>query len=200
MNTYISPDEILLNILFALILVIGFGFILLLFKQSLSKWDVRIAVDDGLTIHYRKARLKGKIRKGDQVYYVLEYHDDKRVNEVLIPDSPGYLRFMRFWGGLRKYVVFRVDKSGQPLAWETNAPGIDIIKLEHLKTHEMIVNALRTRIVLSKYMLYVIIIIAIVLAFTGIITWKALERPIIVEIVSNTTRTSTPPLPQPPRV
>jgi len=189
-----GPDvnDLLLNILFALILVAGFGFILLFFKQAISKWDIRLAIDDGLTIHYVKGKMKGKTRKDKQTYYVLEYKDpdSKRIVELLVPDSPGYLRFMRFWGGLKKYVVFRVDKSGQPLPWETDTPGIDVEKLEYLKTHEMIINALRTRILLSRYMLYVIIIIAIVLVFAGIVTWRALERPVVVTIMQNTTTTT----------
>ncbi len=197
----IPINEVLLNIVFALVLVAGFGFILLIFKNAVSKWDVRLALDDGLTVHYIKARAKGKSRKDNQTYYVLEYKDPdtKRVVEILVPDSPGYIRFMRFWGGLKKYIVFRVDKSGQPLPWETGAPSIDVEKLEYLKTHEMIINALRTRIVFSRYMLYVIIIIAIVLLFTGIITWRALERPIIVTIQNMTTTTPmTYPQIQPP--
>lgn len=210
----IDVNDVLVNIIFALILVAGFGFILLIFKQTLSKWDVRIAIDDGLSIHYVKARMKGKTKAKIETNantkkskdktntktennkeincYVLEYKDPdtKRIVEVLVPDQPGYLRFMRFWAGLRKYVVFRVDKSGQPLPWETGVAAIPVEKLEYLKTHETIINALRTRILLSKYMLYVIILVAIILVFTGIVTWRALERPIIVQIMQNTTTTT----------
>ena len=200
---YVRPEEVLLDILFAVILVAGFGFILLAFKNVMSKWDVRLALDDGMTVRYIKARMKGKTEKDGQKYYALEYRDpeNKRVVELLIPDKPGYMRFMRFWGGLRKYVVFRADKSGVPIPWYTKAPGIDVEKLEYMKTHEMIINALRSRILLSRYMLYVIILVGIILLFTGIITWKALERPIIVQIANMTTHSTPmtyPPVSPPP--
>ncbi len=189
MMEYISSSDLLLTILFAVVLIVGFGFILLVFGRMLKRWDVRIAIDDGMTIHYVRGRIKGRTQKDGNLYYVIEYKDpfDKRLVEVLVPDSPGYMRLMRFFGGLHKYVVYRVDKSGQAISWETDSPVVNAEKLEHLKTHELIINALRSRIFLDKYLLYLIILVVVILAFTGIVVWKAMSRPIIVQVLENAT-------------
>jgi len=195
---YVAPSDLLLTLLFAVVLIVGFSLVLLVFSRALKRWDIRIGLDDGMTIHYIKGKIKGRTEKDGNVYYVVEYRDpfDKRIVEVLVPDKPGYMRLMRFFGGLHKYVVYRVDRSGQAIPWETNAPSVNSEKLEYFKTHEMIMNALRSRIFLDKYLLYLIILVIVILAFTGIVVWRALERPIVVTVIQNASMTH--PLPSGP--
>lgn len=179
-----NPVDIIVNLVFT-------GFILVMvfvWGRMVQRWSVKVAVDDGMTIRYVGAEIIGRTVRQGRTFYVVKYRDMGREYETLVPDQPGYQRLMRFWMGLNKAMVFRVDANGNPLPWNADAPPVvDAAQLLHIKTHEMIINSLRTRIVLDKLLLYIVIIVVAVCVLAGIVVWRATSQEIVVQLVNQTT-------------
>ena len=181
------------------VFLVGIGFIVILAFKSVQTWRVKVEIDDGRVVRYANAKEKGRVKKEEngrvQTYILVEYKDKRsnRLIQALIPEHPDYMRIKSFSGGLIKAVVYRVDSNGNAIPY-TRATEITVPadKMEYIKTHEMIVNALRTRLVLKNIMLYLAIIIIAVLTFAGFVIWQSAARPIEVVIQQPSITTTTP--------
>jgi len=191
----VGSEQLLYDLLGYTIFLVGLAIIIIIAFKTIERWKVKVEIDDGRIIRMTNAKEKGRVVKDGRSYVLIEYRDkvSKRVVETLIPEDPDYMRIRSFAGGLVKAIVYRVDGSGNPIAFtKTDNIVVPADKIEFIKTHEMIINALRTKLVLKNIMLYLAIIIIAILIFAGFVIWQASSRPVEVIIQQPNITTTTP--------
>jgi len=196
--------QLLYDLLIYVLFMVGIALIIILAFKSVERWKVKVEIDDGRIIRYANAKEKGRVVKQGEngethTFILVEYKDkvSKRRVEALIPEHPAYMRIKSFMGGLVKAVVYRVDSNGNPMPY-THVENVVVPAdtAQYIKTHEMLMNSLRTKLVFKNIMLYIIIMMIILLVFAGFIVWQVSSRP--VEVIIQQPQTTQTPLPKPP--
>jgi hypothetical protein len=182
-----------------LILIISFAVIFFVWLRLVQKWNVKVAVDDGISIRYVKADVISPYEGEDgKKYLKIRFKLDKRVLTKDVPYDPEHFRIMPFFMGIVKSLVMRVDKTGHPIGWSKTAPRINPTIYEQSMIADTIVNMLRRRAFVEKYMIYILILAVIVFAFAGIAIWLSASKPVIVNIppINHTATPTKIPLPK----